>query len=195
MIYVDLSISVDGFLAGPRVGVDNPLGDGGERLHEWMFAGQSATQSRAWEEERFAATGALLMGRTMFDVGVGPWGDNPVFHAPVFVVTHRSAEAIVKHGGTTYTFVTAGPDNALQQARAAAGELQICIAGGAAVVQHYLSAGVVDEMRLHLVPILLGSGTRLFGADRLPSGLRAASGVREDGGVVHLRYRVSGPMA
>jgi dihydrofolate reductase len=187
-IYADVSLSVDGFIAGPRVGQDNPLGDGGERLHEWMFAGRSAEDSRAFQEEKFAATGALIMGRTMLDLGLGPWGEDPTFHAPVFVVTHRAAEPVVKRGGTTYTFVTDGTEAALQRARAAAGQQDICVAGGAAVIQQYLSAGVIDELYLHLVPVLLGGGARPFPAGRGPVALALRPGVTGDGGVVHLRY-------
>lgn len=187
VIYADMSMSLDGFLAGPRVGIDNPMGDGGERLHDWMFAGRTPAQSRAFEDERFAATGALVMGRTMFDVGVEPWGENPTFHAPVFVVTHCGAKPIVKEGGTTYAFVTGGPDAALRQARETAGRQDICVAGCAAIIQQYLRAGAIDDLRLHLVPILLGSGTRLFAADRQGE-VALRPGMTEDGGIVHLRY-------
>jgi dihydrofolate reductase len=190
MIYVYMSMSLDGFIAGPRVGVDNPMGDGGEQLHEWMFAGKSDQESRAFEEDLFANTGALVMGRTMLDVGVGPWGENPTYHAPVFVVTHRAAEPIVKQGGTTYTFITDGPDAALERARAAAGGQEICIAGGAAIVQHYLTAGTVDELRLHVVPVVLGAGVRLFTPDQQQAAFTLLPGLADDAGVVHLRYRL-----
>jgi dihydrofolate reductase len=192
-VYVDLSMSLDGFVAGRGVSVDNPMGDGGERLHEWMFAGRSAEQSRAFEDERFAATGALIMGRTMLEVGVGPWGDNPTFHAPVFVVTHRPAPPIVKQGGTTYTFVADGPQAALAQARVAAGHQDICVAGGAAIAREYLNAGVVDELYLHIVPILLGAGVPVFPLERGPMELALRPGVTDDAGVVHLRYDVRSP--
>ena len=190
LIWADLSMSLDGFIAGPNVSVANGMGDGGERLHDWMFAGKSDAEARAFEEERFASTGAVLMGRTMLDVGIGPWGDDPTFHAPVFVVTHRPAEPIVKAGGTSYTFVTDGPDAALRLARQAAGDQDIYIAGGAAAVRQYLHAGVVDELRLHLVPILLGDGVRLFtdAADR--SVALSATGNVDKHGVTHLRCRV-----
>jgi dihydrofolate reductase len=162
MIYADISTSLDGFIAGPNVSIANGMGDGGDRLHDWMFAGKSGAEAEAFEEERLASSGAFVMGRTMLDVGIAPWGDNPTFHAPVFVVTHRPAEPIVKAGGTTCTFVTDGPEAALRLAREAAGDQDICVAGGAAIVRHYLHAGVVDELRLHLVPIVLGDGVRLF---------------------------------
>lgn len=188
-VYIDISLSLDGFLAGPNVSVANPLGDGGERLHDWMFAGRAADESRKWELERFSTTGALIMGRTMFDVGVGPWGDDPVYRAPVFIVTHRAASPITKRGGTTYTFLTDGPDDALRRARAAAGDEDICVAGGAKAIQHYLSIDVVDELRLHLVPLLLGGGTPMFDAIGRPQALELVDQSADRDGVLHLRYR------
>jgi dihydrofolate reductase len=189
-IYADMSMSLDGFIAGPNVSVTNGMGDGGDRLHDWMFAGKSGAEAEAFEEERLASTGAFLMGRTMLDVGIGPWGDNPTFHAPVFVVTHRPAEPIVKAGGTSYTFVTEGPEAALRLALQAAGDQDICVAGGAAIVRQYLYTGVIDELRLHLVPILLGDGVRLFidAEDRAVA--LASTGSVDDEGVAHLRCRV-----
>ncbi len=187
-IYLDMSMSLDGFIAGRNVDIDNSLGDGGEQLHQWMFARKSSAQSRHFELDRFATTGALVMGRTMLDVGIGPWGDDPVYRAPVFVVTHRAERPVVKQGGTTYTFVTDGPDAALDHARAAAGEQDICLAGGRAS-SSTTSAQVVDELRLHIVPVLLGGGTPLFGPDEHPPALELLPGTAEDAGVVHLRYR------
>lgn len=188
-IYVDISMSLDGFIAGRHVTIDNPLGDGGDQLHEWMFRDKSPTESREFEIERFATTGALVMGRTMFDVGVGPWGDDPVFRASVFVVTHRARAPIVKRGGTTYSFVADGPDVALERARAAAGAGDICIAGGATVIRSYLSAQVIDELRLHIVPVLLGGGTSLFGPDERSCALVLICEAADDAGVVHVHYR------
>jgi dihydrofolate reductase len=190
LIYADMSMSLDGFIAGPNVSVANGMGDGGERLHDWMFAGRSDEEAEAWEVKQFASTGAVLMGRTMLEVGIGPWGENPTFHAPVFVVTHRPAEPIVKAGGTSYTFVPEGPDAALRLARAAAGGKDIRVAGGAAIVRHYLSAGVIHELRLHVVPVLLGSGTRLFtGVEDQGIEITAVGSVDADG-VTHLRCQV-----
>lgn len=190
LIWANMSMSLDGFIAGPNVSVANGMGDGGEQLHDWMFAGKSGEEGEAFLAKRFGSTGAVLVGRTMLDVGIGPWGEIPVFHAPVFVVTHRPADPIVKAGGTSYTFVPEGPDAALRLARAAAGGKDICVAGGAAIVRHYLSAGVIDELRLHLVPVLLGSGTRLFtGVEDRGIEITAAGSVDADG-VTHLRCQV-----
>ena len=188
LIYADMSMSLDGFIAGPNVSVENGMGDEGDRLHDWMFVGKSGDEVSAYLEEKNASTGAFVMGRTMLDVGIEPWGDDPVFHGPVFVVTHRAAEPIVKRGGTTYTFVTDGPDAALSAARTAAGERDIAIMGGAATVREYLDAGVIDELRLHVVPILLGGGVPMF-ADR--DGLLAfeATGSVDALGVSHLTCR------
>ena len=190
LIYADMSMSLDGFIAGPNVTVANGMGDGGESLHDWMFVGKSSEESEAWLAKQFVSVGAVLMGRTMLDVGIAPWGDNPVFHAPVFVVTHRPAEPIVKAGGTSYTFVPEGPDAALRLARSAAGGKDIRVAGGAAIVRHYLLAGVIDELRLHVVPLLLGDGTRLFtGVEERGIEMTAAREVTPDG-VTHLRCQI-----
>jgi dihydrofolate reductase len=190
-VYADMSMSLDGFIAGPNVTLDNGLGDGGEQLHDWMFAGKAPEEASAWLEERLASTGAVLMGRTMLDVGIAPWGDNPVFHAPVFVVTHRPAEPIQRAGGTSYTFVTDGPEAALRLAQEAAKGRDINVAGGGAIVRRYLHAGVVDELNLHIVPILLGGGTRLFGDPHDPNLELAVNGGNVDEhGVAHLALRV-----
>jgi dihydrofolate reductase len=189
-VYFDVSMSVDGFIAGPNVSPDNPMGDGGEELHEWMFAGKTEQEARAWQESTFASVGAVVMGRRMLDLGIDPWGDEPAFHAPVFVVTHDAHEPIVKAGGTTYTFVTGGLHDALGLAQAAAGSRDIAIAGGADVVRQCLAAGVVDEIRLHVVPILLADGIPLFGRGEFePTSLETVS-VETDSGVFHLRYRM-----
>jgi dihydrofolate reductase len=195
LIYANMSMSLDGFIAGPNVSVANGMGDGGERLHDWMFVGKSGEEGEAWLAKQFVSTGAVLMGRTMLDVGIGPWGDNPVFHAPVFVVTHRPAEPMVKAGGTSYTFVSEGPDAALRLARAAAGDKDICVVGGAAIVRHYLLAGVIHELRLHLVPVLLGGGTRLFTGDEDRGIEMTAAGNVDAGGVTHLRCQVGAKAA
>jgi dihydrofolate reductase len=178
-----ISISLDGFVAGPRQSVDNPLGIGGMRLHEWVFPlavwrethglpGGEANESSRVLEESLANIGATIMGRNMFGGHPGPWdagkpwngwwGANPPFHHPVFVLTHHAREPLTLEGGTTFTFVTGGIKPALEQARRAARGKDVALAGGAKAAQQYLAAGLVDEMELHLAPTLLGSGERLF---------------------------------
>jgi len=145
------------------------MGRGGELVHEWMFEGRSAAESQQFELDHFSGIGALIIGRRMADVGIGPWGEEPTFHAPVFVVTHRSAETIAKRGGTSYIFVTGGLDDALRQAREAAGSGDVLVNGGADIARQYLEAGALDEIRLHLVPAILGAGTRLFDGGTPPN--------------------------
>jgi dihydrofolate reductase len=184
-----ISMSLDGFVAGPNQSIKDPLGVGGEGLHEWVVAlaswrgrhgleGGEVNESSAVVEESTANIGATIMGRNMFGGHPGPWkptapwtgwwGKNPPFHHPVFVLTHYPREPLVTEGGTTFTFVTDGIESALDQARRAAGSKDITLAGGAKAAQQYLAAGLVDEMELHQVPMLLGGGERLFdgiGAD------------------------------
>ncbi|HWG54572.1 MAG TPA: dihydrofolate reductase family protein [Gemmatimonadaceae bacterium] len=178
-----ISMSLDGFVAGPRQSVDNPLGVGGMRLHEWAFAlaswrgrhgltGGAVNESTPVIAEAFANVGATLMGRNMFGGHPGPWnvanpwngwwGTNPPYHHPVIVLTHYAREPLQLDGGTVFTFVTGGIAEALEQARAAAGERDVALAGGASAARQYLSADLVDEMEINLVPVLLGSGERLF---------------------------------
>jgi dihydrofolate reductase len=178
-----ISMSLDGFIAGPDQSVDDPLGIGGERLHEWVFPlaawraphgleGGETNDSTPVVEEELANIGATIMGRNMFGGHPGPWkeddpwngwwGANPPFHHPVFVLTHHAREPLELEGGTTFTFVTDGMETALQQARRAAGGKDVALAGGAKAARQYLAAGLVDEMDIHLVPTLLGGGERLF---------------------------------
>jgi dihydrofolate reductase len=178
-----ISMSLDGFVAGPSQSVDNPLGIGGMRLHEWAFPlavwraphgleGGLVNESTRVVEDSLANIGATIMGRNMFGGHPGPWdsakpwngwwGDNPPFHHPVFVLTHYARAPLELEGGTTFTFVTGGIDAALEQARRAAGGKDVSLAGGASAAQQYLAAGLVDEMELNLVPTLIGSGERLF---------------------------------
>lgn len=130
----EISMSVDGYVAGPEVSAEAPLGSGGERLHDWMFTGKSAGESEQFETEHFSTIGALILGRRMADLGIGPWGEDPTFHAPCFVVTHRPAERIVKKGGTSYIFVTDGIHAALDQAQAA-GSQDVLVNGGADIAR------------------------------------------------------------
>jgi len=178
-----VSMSLDGFVAGPSQSVDNPLGIGGMRLHLWVFPltvwramhglqGGEVNESTRVVEESLANIGATLMGRNMFGGHPGPWdakkpwdgwwGVDPPFHHPVIVLTHHAREALELEGGTTFTFVSDGIEAALAQARRAAGGKDVSLAGGANAAQQYLAAGLVDEMEINLVPTLLGSGERLF---------------------------------
>jgi len=185
----EISISVDGFVAGPNQSEEQPLGEGGEQLHEWVVKLEAWRRSHGREggevnasSEIVAAAmdnvGAVIMGRKMFGGGPGPWnmedpwngwwGDDPPFHVPVFVLTHHEREPLELQGGTTFYFVTDGVESALSQAREAAGGKDVKLAGGASAAQQYLAAGLVDEMMLNVAPVLLGSGERLFegvGAD------------------------------
>ncbi len=178
-----ISMSLDGFVAGPGQSVEHPLGVGGMRLHQWVFPlrawramhglqGGEVNESTAVVEESLANIGASVMGRNMFGGHPGPWdaekpwngwwGANPPFHHPVFVLTHHAREPLALEGGTTFSFVTDGIESALEQARVAAGGKDVSLGGGANAARQYLAAGLVDEMRINLVPILLGSGERLF---------------------------------
>jgi dihydrofolate reductase len=205
-----ISISADGFIAGPNPSEADPLGEGGEQLHEWVFnlaawrephgrEGGEVNASTPVIEEAIDNIGATVMGREMFGGGPGPWGedpwegwwgDDPPFHTPVFVLTHHEREPLEKQGGTTFIFVTDGIESALEQAKQAAGDKDVALGGGADVAQQYLAAGRIDELDLNVVPVLLGGGTRLF--DNLGAGvgleqLRAI----EAPGVTHIKYAVS----
>lgn len=205
----NIAMSLDGFIAGPNQSEENPLGEGGMQLHEWAFAlaawrephgreGGEVNASTEVVEKSLQNVGATLMGRNMFG-GDGPWGEdpwdgwwgnNPPFHMPVFIVTHHAREPVVKDGGTTFTFVTDGIESALEQAREAAGGKDVALGGGANIAQQYLAAGLIDEMQIHLVPVLLGDGARLFdNLDVAEVGLECI-GVVEAPGVTHLTYRL-----
>lgn len=200
-VIADMSMSLDGFITGPTESLES-LGQGIDRLHQWLYSlpswraphgleGGTAGADDAIMAEAWHNIGATVMGRRMFEHGEGPWGDNPPFHMPVFVVTHRAREPLVKAGGTTFTFVTDGIESALQQARAAAGDKDVSVAGGANVIQQLLRAGLLDEIQIHLIPVLLGDGTRLF-AHTGPDVIELASTrVIESAGVTHLRFRPS----
>jgi dihydrofolate reductase len=157
-VVADQSASLDGFSAGINVREGNGMGDNGDLLHAWI----AEHGFDRFFDEQFANVGTAIVGRTMFDVGVEPWGDNPPYHMPVFVVTHRARQPLVKEGGTTYFFVTEGIENALQQARSAADNKDVLILGGADIIQQFMNAGLVDELRLHLAHVLLGDGTHFW---------------------------------
>ena len=160
-VTADISMSLDGFVTEPDPGGDNPLGDDPGRLHDWMFSAKTATDAEI-VDEIYATTGAVLIGKRMFDVGVEPWGDPPPFGMAVFVVTHETRDPLPRRGGTTYHFVTRGLDAALAVARAAADDKDVGVWGGPNIVTQYLQAGLLDELQLHVVPILLWNGVRLF---------------------------------
>jgi len=206
----NISMSLDGYVAGPNQSVENGLGEGGEQLHEWVVklkafremhgdggGGETGTNDDVLREA-FENIGATIMGRNMFGGGPGPWGnepwngwwgDNPPFHTSVFVLTHHAREPLVMQGGTTFFFVTDGIESALRQAKEAAGGQDISLGGGAKAAQQYLAAGLIEEMELHVVPLLLGGGERLLdniGSDVTLEPIRTLEGP----GVAHLKYRV-----
>jgi dihydrofolate reductase len=196
----DISVSLDGFIAGPNDGAENPLGDGGERLHEWVFdlaswrerhglAGGQTNRDSEVVDESIRNTGAVVLGRRMFDNAKG-WGDDPPFHVPVFVLTHEARDFLVKQGGTTFTFITDGPKSALDQAKAVAGDKDVAIGGGANTVQQFIRAGLLDEIQIHVVPVLLGDGVRLFDQLGTKQIELANTRVIESPAVTHLRFRL-----
>ncbi|MEV0647964.1 dihydrofolate reductase family protein [Phytomonospora sp. NPDC050363] len=167
-VITDMAISLDGFAAGPRQSLDKPFGEGiFERLLQWRF---DEPEKHAEVLERITDAGAFIMGRNMFGPGRGEWdldwtgwwGADPPYHGPVFVLTHHPRASIPMEGGTTFHFVTDGIDSALTQAREAAGDRDVSITGGAHTVNQYLAAGHIDEMRLHIAPIVVGKGERLL---------------------------------
>ena len=190
-VILAMSMSLDGFIAGPKddANPDRELA-ALDILHDWMFSGKTGPEAEEWEAASLRPAGAFIMGRRVFDLGVGPWGDNPTFHAPCFVLSHNAQETIVKQGGTSYTFITDGIESALEKARAAAGEKDIVLNGGANAAQQYIKAGLLDEINLHLVHILLAEGIPLFekiGTEQIK--LKKIS-MAEAPGVTHLRFRV-----
>jgi dihydrofolate reductase len=187
-VTANMSMSLDGFIAGQNVSVKNPLGDSGERLHEWMFPPKADHQKVA--AEMFKNVGAVIMGRQMFNTGEEPWGDNSPFHLPVFVLTHEPREKLVKEGGTTFTFVADGIESTLKQAQAVAGDKDVLVAGGANADQQYLKAGLLDEIQIHLIPVLLGQGVRLFDHSNDNHVELERISVKESPGVTHLKFRV-----
>jgi dihydrofolate reductase len=197
-VLAGITMSMDGYVTGPNDRRGAGLGDGGERLHYWVFGGPwtygdegSGTPSeidQAYLDEVFSSAGAWIVGRTMHDL-VDGWGDDPGFGVPVFVVTHRERETDVK-GDTTFTFVTGGLDETLRRAREAAGEQNVVVMGGADVLRQCLDAGLVDELTLTIAPILLGSGKRLFdGIGRTDLEFERTA-VVESPYATHIRYRV-----
>jgi dihydrofolate reductase len=208
-VRVHISTSLDGYVAGPNQSQEEPLGAGGEQLHDWLVGlkawrehagmeGGEVNVSNAVFDEEIANVGAEIMGRGKFGPAArGPWGDDPwrgwwgedpPFHKPVFVLTHHEREPLTL-SDTTFTFVTDGIESALEQAREAAPDKDVFVGGGAATINQYLAAGLVDELELHVVPMILGGGARLFagiGPDLTLEPIR----VVEAPGVTHIKYRV-----
>jgi dihydrofolate reductase len=210
-LILDITMSLDGFVAGPNQTLEEPLGSGGERLHDWVVGLRSWRESHGLEggetnqdselvEETKRDSGAFLMGRRMFSSGEGPWeddpkadgwwGDEPPFGVPVFVLTHHPREPVEKQGGTTFVFVTEGIESALEQAKAAAGDRNVYISGGASIAQQYLRAGLLDELQIHVAPRILGGGVRLFDDLGPDTAELEITRVVESPAVTHLRFRV-----
>jgi dihydrofolate reductase len=202
-----ISISLDGFVAGPNQSLEDPIGQGGMRLHQWVFPteawraqhGEEGGERNADSEvvdALFENVGAYIMGRKMFGGGDGPWdeswtgwwGEDPPYHTPVFVLTHHARDPLTMQGGTTFHFVTDGIESALEQARSAAGAKDVSIAGGASAVQQYLAAGLLDELYLHIAPVVLGGGERLL--ENVGDPTLEPVKVIASPAVTHIKYRV-----
>ncbi len=210
LVICQISISLDGFVAGPNQSLENPLGEGGLRLHEWVFPTASWRRQQGQEggvegadsdvaREVSQGVGAYIMGRKMFGGGPGDWdqnwkgwwGPNPPYHTPVFVLTHHPREPLPMQGGTTFTFVTDGIESALEQAQAAAGDQIVSIAGGASAVRQYLAAGKLDELYLHVAPVVLGAGERLL--EGVGDPVLEPVKVVASPSVTHIKYRIVRP--
>jgi dihydrofolate reductase len=209
IVRFQVSVSVDGYMAGPDQSLEEPLGVGGEDLHRWMFdtemwhamqgePGGERNASSLVAEEALGGLGATVMGRKMFGGGPGPWdeahpwtgwwGENPPYHTPVFVLTHHPREPLEMEGGTTFFFVTDGIDSALAQARRVSGDRDVLIGGGASAINQYLAAGLIDEFELHVSPVMLGAGERLFVGVGLPKVEQLRVVAAPD--VTHVKYRI-----
>ena len=200
-VYAQMGVSLDGFTTGPDDRPDNPMGTGGERIHRWVFDLEAWRERQGWEGGRSdgdnqrilkinARNGAVVMGRNMFNGGIEPWGPNPPYRCPAYVVTHNDHEPIVREGGTTFHFVTGGIEAALEQALAAADGKDVEISGGADIVQQYLLAGLLDELEIHVAPIFMGDGVRLFDRPELADLQLERTEVADSEDVTHLVYRV-----
>jgi len=208
---VSITMSLDGYVAGPDQSEENPLGSGGQDLHKWFYPlkafremhgeeGGDVNASSAVVEQRLANVGATIMGRNMFGPVRGPWGDeswrgwwgeNPPFHTPVFVLTHHPRAPLQMQGGTTFHFVSDGIESALRQAKDAARGRDVSLGGGAATVNQYLAAGLVDEIDISIAPLILGAGERLFaGLDHRTLKLKQIRAV-DAPGVAHIKYEVA----
>ena len=205
----NITVSLDGYVAGPNQSVANPLGEGGEKLHQWAFGtrnfrkmhgmdGGTTDADDAIIAETFQNIGATIMGRHMFGGGDSAWGDDPwrgwwgedpPYHTPVFVLTHHARNALEMQGGTTFHFVTGGIREALERARKAAQGKDISLGGGADVAQQYLKAGLIDQMEIHVVPVMLGDGARLFDKTDGYQTAYQCDRIVSSPSVTHYRYR------
>jgi len=187
-VKANMSMSLDGFIAGPKdhEKPDREL-EALESLHDWMFPPRGISQEI--KSEMFKNVGAVVMGRRMFDLGEEPWGDDPPFHMPVFVLTHKPRAKLIKEGSTTFTFIMDGMESALKQAQAVAGDTDVIVVGGANVIQQFLKAGLLDEIHLHLVPVLFGEVIRLFENTGVTHIELEKISVIEAPSVTHLRFR------
>jgi dihydrofolate reductase len=211
-VVAEISLSLDGYVAGPNPTHEKPLGESGDQLHEWAFplkswrephglAGGETGPDDELVAESLRATGAVVMGRRMFSGGEGPWendsnaegwwGDEPPFHKPVFVLTRHAREPLIMKGETTFVFVTEGVESAIEEARAAAAEKDVLVAGGANTIDQTLNAGLLDELQLHVAPVLLGGGARLFAGVGPELPRFEVVHVLESPLATHLRYRVA----
>lgn len=210
LTFSDIIMTLDGFVAGPDINVDQPLGKDGPKMGAWLYPLAAWREAFGLEggqhgdandlvKEKVARTGATIMGRRMFHAGSGdwgenpywgPWGENPPYHHQVFVLTHHPREQLVMDGDNTFTFVTDGPERALELARAAAGDKDVIVAGGAQAIQQYLAAGLLDELMVHIAPVFLGAGTRLFDGPGLDTVKIEPVQVVASPNATHLRYRV-----
>ena len=212
LVTAQMTVSIDGFYAGPRTDSDDwaasPEAAGFFRITRWIVRAMSWRERLGYEggekntdsdllEESFEATGAYVMGRRMADGGEIPWGEEPPFRAPVFVVTNRERETLHRKGGTSFTYVTAGIEAAVEQAKAAAGDKNVAISGGGTLLGQVIAAGLLDQLDLHIAPVLLGDGMRLFDPSVLALG--ATEGMElvpvrviEGDGVTHVRYDLEG---
>lgn len=210
--FLEITMSLDGFVAGPNATLEQPLGQGGERLHEWVYPLASWRAPHGLEggetgpdddlvRATVARAGSVIMGRRMFSGGEGPWandqnadawwGDDPPFHTAVFVLTHHEREPVEKEGGTTFIFVTDGIESALEQARDAAGDKDVQLSGGASVAQQYLRAGLLEELNVHVAPLLLGGGVSLFGDLGPDAPALKLANLVESPRATHLTYEVA----
>lgn len=185
-VIVEMTLSLDGFVAGPQVNKEHAMGIGGDRLHQWIFEGKSKGDEVALEETK-QMTGAVIIGKTMFDVGLQYWNDTP-YPVPTFVLTHAPLEKLLMKS-SSFTFITTGIDDALIQANAAAGTKNVLIMGGATIAQQYIKTQKFDELWVHMTPVLLGEGVRLFehiGNDHIELERISLIGTK---GMTHMKFR------